>query len=90
MPFGIRVFSASGATVWDSTTAGGGVIAGVEQVAAGTAPVFTDPAFPGRSAKVLSFLVGKDLGVTIDYTLGHPRVTVASRGYPRQIIVVVI
>lgn len=90
MPFGVRVFNSAGAVVWDSTTAGGGVIAGVEQVAAGASPVFTYSSFPGRSAKVMSSQVGKDTGVTIDYSLGHPRVSVASRSYPRQLIVVVI
>lgn len=90
MAFGIRVFNSAGTVVWDSTTAGGGIIVGVEAVAASTAPVFTYAAFPGRSAKVMSSTVGKDTGVTVDYALGYPRVTLASRAYARNIIVMVI
>lgn len=90
MAFGVRVFGPSGAVVWDSTTAGGGVIAGVEAIPAGTSLVLSYTQFPGRSAKVMSSTVGRDTGVVIDYSLGYPRVTAASRGYSRNLIIMVI
>ena len=89
MTYGVQIFSASGALTWDSSTAGGGVVADVRTVAAGATAVWTYPAFAGRVGRVFSaFYLGLDPSV-VDHDLGYPRVTVSISIYTRTLMVVV-
>lgn len=89
MTYGIQVFSATGATLWDSSTAGSGVVVDVFSVAAFATDSKTYPDFAGRTAGavVLSHL-GSTVP-TVDYSLGHPRITVPSDSEARTVLVAV-
>lgn len=87
MTYGIQVFSASGALVWDSSAVGSGVVVDVFAVAAFASDTKTYPDFPGRTAGAV---VLSHLGSTVpavDYSLGHPRVTVPTDSEDRTILV---
>lgn len=97
MTFGIALYDAAGSLIWDSNSALDGCAIDLRRIAAGASPVFTYPALAGRSVVVqfvesqTPFLLPSgdpgDGGVTTDTTLGYPRVTVASRGFDRTILV---
>lgn len=89
MSYGIQVFSASSALIWDSSTAGSGVVVDVFSVAAFATEVRDYPAFAGRAAGAV---VLSHLGSTVptmDYFLGHPRVTVPTDSEGRMVLVAV-
>lgn len=88
MTFGIQSFDASGAPLWDSTTAGGGVVADLFDVGSGETPVKAYPAHAGRTCRVFCPAYFSPEGSAVDSALGYPRVTVAA-GLPRQLMVVV-
>lgn len=96
MSFGMQLFDGSGSLVWDSTAVLGGCAIDLQTVAAGATPSFTYPAHAGRTAAVQPVRAewwstarpsSSDFGVTVDTSLGYPRVTVASRPYNRTFLV---
>ena len=91
MTFGLKVYDASAALIYDSTVAVGGVVVDVQSFGVGASGTLTYPAFSGYSAIVIT----RDVGTTgqmnsavVDYGLGYPRVTVSAVGYSRTFIVV--
>jgi hypothetical protein len=89
MTYGVQTFNSSGALIWDSNTAGSGVIADVKTVAGDVSATFTYPDFTGRSCGVIVLDGFGDNGVSSDTALGYPRVTVPSYPNPRTILVAV-
>jgi hypothetical protein len=89
LTFGIRVFDAGGAPVWDSVSAAGGVIADVQTIPANTAMTFTYPLFAGRAFGVLSVSQPANPLLTMDDALGYPRVQAAAMVVARTIMVMV-
>jgi hypothetical protein len=89
MTYGAQVFNAAGGLIWDSTTAGSGVVADVLDLAPGGPYTFTYPSFAGRTVNTVSLeYLGATLP-TMDTALGYPRVTVpADFLSPRMILVV--
>lgn len=90
----MRVYDGSGGLVFDTSTAGGGVVVDFKSYAGGSSDTLTYPSFAGKSVSVLSMNgyqpeESDDFGVTTDTSLGYPRVTVASRSFDRSFIVMV-
>jgi hypothetical protein len=81
MAYGLQIFDASGAQVFDSTVATGGVPAGFWAGGAGT---LSFPQFAGRTMAAImvsgnsEWWVEDGLGVSISYASGYPVVTVQS------------
>lgn len=89
MTYGIQTFDAGGNLIWDSNTAGSGIIADVRTVAGGVATSYTYPDFAGRSCGAIVLEGLGDTGVTSDTALGYPRVIVPDYPDPRTILVAV-
>lgn len=87
MTFGVQVFNASSQLIWDSRTAGSGVVATVIALASGASGTYTFPDFAGRTAGVVSIAYFGTVVPTVDYALGYPRVTIPADSQPRQILV---
>jgi hypothetical protein len=75
--FGLQSFDASGNLIFDSTTAVGGVVADYRTYGPSESATLTYPSFPGATA-FLVFLYPNTTTVTLDSSLGYPRVTVSS------------
>lgn len=93
MSFGVQVFDTAGTLVWDSRTVAGAVVADILSYSSGGSGTHTYPDFAGRSVDVIHLTWsghgGQGAGITTDTSLGYPRVTVASRTFPRNFIVIV-
>lgn len=89
MAYGIQTFDASGNLLWDSNTAGPGVIADILSIAAGASSTTTYPDFAGRGCGAIVLEGLGDTGVTSDTLLGYPRVTAPSYPDPRTVLVAV-
>jgi hypothetical protein len=76
--YGLKVYDAAGALIWDSTAVVGGIIADCREFASGESGVFTYPAYAGRAAFLLRDYDTIPASITVDTTLGYPRVTVAA------------
>lgn len=90
MTFGVQTFDASGGLVWDSSVAVGGIVADSRQVASGVSTTFTYPAYAGRTPFLIGLLDTTPASITVDTTLGYPRVSVASAGIARRFILAVL
>lgn len=93
MAYGIKVYSSTGATLWDSTTAGSGIVADVILTPAGAGGPYqyTYPDFAGRTVNTVSLVVLDDvLPPTVDTTLGYPRITVPYNQFGSQEILVAV
>ena len=92
MSQGVQVFNAAGALVWDSSNVAGGVIADIKTYESTNTAILTYPAFAGRSASIitlLSWIAASTDGVSVDYALGYPRITVSAASTTRKFAVVV-
>lgn len=97
MAYGMQVFDSSGALVWDSSTVLGGCAIDYREIPVSTAVTYEYPAHAGRSValqavdgdnfQLLPTGTAGTYGVTVDTTLGYPRVTVASASFVRRFIV---
>ena len=90
----MTVFDSAGTEVFDTYTSLGGQVVDLPVVAASATPTFTYPSFAGRSMDVMLIgsafgYSGDDIGATVDYSLGYPRVTVASQPWVRAFLMLV-
>lgn len=88
MNFGIRTWDSAGNLVWDSTTAGSGIVADVRSVDADDPATFTYPDFAGFTFSVIVITGFGDVGITVDTALGYPRVNVPAYFAPRKLLMV--
>lgn len=86
MAFGLRVWDSGGTLLWDTNTAGGGIVADIFSVGSGSSFSKTYADFAGATCRVLCPAYFSSEGSTVDTALGYPRVNVAA-GLPRQLIV---
>lgn len=92
MAYGMQVYGPSGEVWFDSNLAVAGVPTDYVVVAANAAGFTrTYPVFPGRTAKAVSLDLGGAVGgVTFDYILGYPRMTVTQDFVQRAFAVVMV
>ena len=87
MTFGLRTWDASGNLVFDSLTAGSGIVADVRLVDAGVSATFTYPDFAEHTISVIVLSGFGELGITVDTALGYPRVIVPVYDEPRKLLI---
>lgn len=92
MAYGMQVFGPNGELWFDSNAAVAGVPTDYVVIEAGAAGfVRTYSVFPGRTARAVCLdLAGAVGGVTFDYALGYPRMTVTQDDMGRRAFAVVI
>lgn len=88
------IYDSSGTNeVWNSDNVSGGVFAAVKTYAASATDTLTFPQFAGRNAQIVNlkpyYRGGSALGVSLDFSLGYPRVTVSTASLDRRFAVVV-
>jgi hypothetical protein len=86
------IYDTSGNEVWNSDNVSGGVVATIKTYTAAQTDTLTFPAFPGRTAVIVNlgaYIATSGPNVSVDYSLGYPRVTVGTSVVPRQFAVVV-
>jgi hypothetical protein len=88
---GLTIYAPDGVTeVWNSDTAGGGVIATSRVYAKTDTDVLYFPAFAGRNACIVNLSPSTDNGnVVLDTALGYPRVTIGTSYNTRKFALVV-
>ena len=93
MAYGIKVYSSTGATLWDSTVAASGIVADViiTPAGAGGPYQYTYPDFAGRTAStVFLAAMGDTDPATVDTALGYPRVTIPYSQFGKLQILVAV
>jgi hypothetical protein len=80
MAFGLAIYNAAGVEVFNSITAGGGVMLAQRSTTNTEATVITYPALAGATPSLQPMVPGGIDGVTLDTTLGYPRLTIAPGG----------
>jgi hypothetical protein len=75
MAFGLQILGPSGQVWFDSNDATGGVPVGLH--AGSSSFTNTYPSLAGRTLEVLAMSLGGTDGVTVDHSLGYPRMTVS-------------
>ncbi len=85
MAEGIRCWDSAGVLIFDSTTVQGGVCLGVYEYSSASTGTLTFPDLAGQTVKVRYVVAsnGTTGGVTVDYSLGYPRVTIAAATWLR-------
>lgn len=86
MAFGVQAFDSAGTLIFDTTSAGGGVVADLIDMADGAALVKEYPGYAGHTCRAMALSYAGPYGTAVDYVLGWPRLTISS-GLPRQILV---
>jgi hypothetical protein len=90
MPAGLQIRNAAGVLVFDSTTAVGGVFLDFKTYPGASTEVLTFPDFAGATPSIIhTGRGGTDPNVTVDTTLGYPRVTVGTSNTDRTFAVMV-
>ena len=86
----MQVFNTSGSLVWDSLTVEGGVTIPIGSYGNTANAVLTFPDFAGTTPKVtvtrltIADVNNTNVGISVDTTLGYPRVTISNSGYIRS------
>lgn len=83
MTFGLQSFDASGALIFDSSTAAGGVVIDYREFSPTDTGTFTYSAYAGLTPILISLGSPQDT-IVLDTSLGYPRVTVAAGGSDRR------
>jgi hypothetical protein len=89
MACGVQILDASGVLIWDSTTVVGGVFIDTRSFSSTTTATLTYPALAGLTPSVTPHTPQGTAGVTVDTSLGYPRVTVATGPRTRNFSVMV-
>jgi len=83
----IQTWNSSGTLLFDSDTANAGALVGLFEIAANASATYTFPSLAGGTVDCTA-PTGKFLtSATVDYTLGYPRVTVATADFKRYVAV---
>lgn len=87
--YGLQIMDATGAVIFDSTTAIGGVVIDYREYGPTLSATLTYPAYAGHSP-FLVHIYPNQATVVLDTSLGYPRVTVsAGAAGPRKFLVMV-
>lgn len=91
MASGMRVYNASGALVWDSTTVLGGIFMDVRDFGPSETATLTYADYAGSNVAVAPLTPGGRSGfnATADTSLGYPRVQVGTSTASRRIAVMI-
>ena len=88
MPAGLQIFDASGNLRFDSTTAKGGVFVDSAVFAPGASGLLSFPDYVGATAILVDQgRTTDDPGITVDTSLGYPRISVPARDEQRSFAV---
>lgn len=89
----LQIFRSNGTLAWDSRSAPGGVLVKAKTYAAGESETLTFPDYAGATPVVVvsafSGVKAATTGVSVDTSLGYPRVIVSSATSTRLLFVAV-